>query len=342
MSLIIPKHLKKWSKIAIVSLSWWWPWEIPHRYYYWIKQLKENFQVEIIEMKNTLASAKFVYKNPKKRAEDLMNAFLDPNIDWIISSIWWDDSIRILPYIDYNIIKNNPKIFLWYSDSTIINFICYKAWIRSYYWPSIMTWFAENWWLHNYMKESINKILFKNKKIWEIKPNLDWWTNEFLDWNNKENQKIKRKLNKNNWWNFLQWNWIKTWELLWWCIDVFSFMFWTEIWPNKDEWKWKILFIETSEENMSNKSFERILRTMWIQWVLWNLNWIIMWRAQNEKNYDDSLLKIINWEFWLNKLSIISNMDFWHTDPVFTIPIWAKMILDFENKKVFIDESWTI
>jgi len=119
-------------------------------------------------------------------------------------------------------------------------------------------------------------------------------------------------------------------------------MWWTEIWPDKDEWKWKILFIETSEENISEDNLERILRTMWIQWILENLNWIIVGRAQNEKNYDNSLLKIINWEFWLYNLPIITNMDFGHTDPVFVLPIWAKMTLDFDNKKVFINESWVL
>jgi muramoyltetrapeptide carboxypeptidase LdcA involved in peptidoglycan recycling len=342
MILKIPKKLQRWSKIAIVSSSWWWIWAYPSRYNNWIKQLKEQFWVEIIEMENAKKDPEFVYNNPKKRAEDLMNAFLDPNIDAIFSSIWWDDSIRILPYIDFDVIKNNPKIYMGYSDSTITNFICYKAWIRSYYWPSIMAWFGENWWMFEYMIESVEKTLFSNEIIWEIKPNTSWWTNEFLDWWNPENLNIKRKLNPNTWWRFIQWSWIVEWELLWWCVDVFYFMWWTEIWPDKDEWKWKILFIETSEENISEDNLERILRTMWIQWILENLNWIIVGRAQNEKNYDNSLLKIINWEFWLYNLPIITNMDFGHTDPVFVLPIWAKMTLDFDNKKVFINESWVL
>lgn len=342
MRQIIPIKLKKWSKIATVSSSWWWAWLFRHRYDAWIKQLKNEFWIEIIEMENTLKDPDWVYNNPRARAEDLMSAFLDKNIHWIISSIWWEDGIRILPYIDFEIIRDNPKIFIGYSDSTIIHFICYKAWIRSYYWPAIMTWFAENWWMFQYMIDSINKTLFSSEEIWEIKPNISWWTNEFLDWWDPWNLNVRRKLNKNTPWRFLQWNWFVSWELLWWCIDVFYFIWGTNIWPNKEQWKWKILFIETSEENMSESSFERILRTMWIQGILWNLNWIIMGRAQNEKNYDNSLLKIVNWEFWLNNLPIITNMDFGHTDPMFIIPIWAKMTLDFNSQKVFINESWTL
>ena len=342
MSLKIPKKLKKWSKIATVSLSWWWPWTFKYRYDIWVKQLEENFWVKVVNMKNTLKSPDFVYNNPKKRAEDLMNAFLDDSIDWIISTIWWDNSIRILPYIDFDIIKNNPKVFLWYSDTTITHFICYRAWIRSYYWPSIMAWFWENSWIFNYIKESVEKTLFTDDVIWEIKPNTDWWTDEILDWWNEENQKIKRKLKNNNWWKWLQWKGYFDWELIWWCIDVFHFMWWTKIWLSKDEWKWKILFLETSEEEISETNFERIIRSLWVQWVLQNINWVIMWRALNEKNYDDVLLKVVNWEFWLTNLPIVTNMDFWHTDPMFVIPLWSKAIIDCDNKKFFINDKWAI
>jgi muramoyltetrapeptide carboxypeptidase LdcA involved in peptidoglycan recycling len=270
----------------------------------------------------------------------LMNALKNKYIKAIFSTIWWDDSIRILPYIDFEVIKNNPKIFMGYSDSTITHFIFYYAGIRSYYWPSIMWWFDENCWIYRYMEDSIYKTLFINEIIWEILQNTNWWTSEFLDWNNKNNSKIKRNLNKENSnWRFLQWEWKIYWELLGWCIDVFPFMWWTKIWPEKKKWKWKILFFETSEEKISEIQLERILRVLGIQGILQNLNWIIVWKSIDWKNYDKTILKIVNTELSLN-LPIITNMDFWHIHPVFILPIWAKAELDFENKKFSILESW--
>jgi muramoyltetrapeptide carboxypeptidase LdcA involved in peptidoglycan recycling len=56
-----------------------------------------------------------------------MAAFKDPNIKAIISTIGGEESIRILPYIDFELIKNNPKIFMGYSDTTVSHFICQKA-----------------------------------------------------------------------------------------------------------------------------------------------------------------------------------------------------------------------
>lgn len=49
-------------------------------------------------------------------------------------------------------------------------------------------------------------------------------------------------------------------------------------------------------------------------WVLVNLNWIIVGKAQNNKNYDTSMQKILKWEFWLKNLPIIANLDFGHID----------------------------
>ncbi|UFX83125.1 S66 family peptidase [Candidatus Absconditicoccus praedator] len=335
----IPKKLKKGSKIAVVSSSWGGPGTFPYRYNNGIKQLKEHFGVEIIEMENTIKDPGFVYNNPKKRAEDLMNAFLDSSIDAIFSSIGGDDSIRILPYIDFNIIRNNPKIYMGYSDSTITHFICYKAGLRSYYGPAIMAGFAENAGMFEYMIESVEKTLFNNNIIGEIKPNTNGWTNEFLDWGNPENLNIKRKLNPNTGWRFLQGNGLIKGELLGGCIDVFYFMWGTELWPTADEWKGKIMFFETSEENISEGNLERILRTMGVQGILENINGIIVGRAQDEKNYNESILKIVKGEFGLDNLPIITNMDFGHTDPMFVIPMGAETTLDMDNQKVFINES---
>lgn len=341
MDLIVPQRLSTNSKIAAITLSWWWPWAFPHRYQAGKKQLEETFWVRVVEMPNTLKNPDFIYHNPKERARDLMLAFEDKTIEWIISTIWWDESIRLLPYINYETIKNNPKIFMWYSDSTITNFICYKAGIRSYYWPAIMAWFGENWWIFEYMKDSVQKTLFSGQKIWEIKPNQWWWTDEILEWSNPDNQSRKRKLNKSSWWRFLQGEWIVKWKLLWGLIETFPFMRGTEIRPDKNEWKDKILFIETSEERIDDIEFERIIRTLWAQWILANINWIIMWRAQENKNYDDALLKIINTELHLNNLPIITWMNFGHTDPMFILPIWAQMTLDMKAQKIYIDEAWT-
>lgn len=47
------------------------------------------------------------------RANDLMNMFIDPSVDMILCSRGGYGSMRILPYLDFNIIKITLK-FWWF------------------------------------------------------------------------------------------------------------------------------------------------------------------------------------------------------------------------------------
>lgn len=46
-----------------------------------------------------------------------MNAFKDKTIKAIINAIGGDDTIRLLPYNDFDVIKNKLKIFMGFSDT---------------------------------------------------------------------------------------------------------------------------------------------------------------------------------------------------------------------------------
>ena len=65
----------------------------------------------VIETEHALRDAVWLSKNPKARADDLMAAFADETIDGIVSTIGGEDSIRTLPYLDLDLIRNNPKVF---------------------------------------------------------------------------------------------------------------------------------------------------------------------------------------------------------------------------------------
>ncbi|MBR0596314.1 LD-carboxypeptidase [Clostridiales bacterium BAD-6] len=57
------------------------------------------------------------------RAKDINHAFRDPSIDGIFCLRGGYGVTRILPYIDYDIVRNNPKLFLGYSDITGLHMV---------------------------------------------------------------------------------------------------------------------------------------------------------------------------------------------------------------------------
>ena len=194
--MIKPKKLKKGDKVAIVSLSSGLAGEelFRHRYELGKKRL-EQLGFNVVTMKNALKGIEYLYNHPEKRVEDFMEAILDKDIKGIICNIGGDDTIRLLPYIDFKVIANNPKVFMGYSDTTINHFMMQKAGVISYYGPAVMTDFAENNNMHTYTLKYINEVLLENREDILIKSS-DKWTSEYLDWAIEENNNISRKMNE--------------------------------------------------------------------------------------------------------------------------------------------------
>ena len=140
--MIKPPRLNPGDKVATISPSWGGPSVFPHRYQAGVRQLEAEFGLEVIEMPNTLKDANWLACNPEARADDLMQAFNDPSIKGIITTIGGDDSIRLLPYVDLSVIHSNPKVFMGYSDATISHMLCFKTGLVSFYSPAIMAGFA--------------------------------------------------------------------------------------------------------------------------------------------------------------------------------------------------------
>ena len=72
--------------------------------------------------------------SPKIRAYELINLYKNPEIDMIFDVSGGDLANSVLTYIDFNIIKENPKPFFGFSDlSVIMNSIYKKTNINSYW-----------------------------------------------------------------------------------------------------------------------------------------------------------------------------------------------------------------
>jgi len=342
MTLLKPKLLKPGDTVATISLSWGGAGEYKHRYEIGKKQLQDLFGVKVVETKNALKSADFISKNPKVRADDLMEAFSDKSINAIISNIGGEDSIRTLQYTDLSVIRKNPKIFLGFSDTTVTHFACYKAGLSSFYGTSLLVGFAENGGMHQYQVEDIKRTLFASKPIGQIYPNISGWTSELLDWGKVELQKTKRKLNQNTGWKFLQGNTKIQGKLIGGCVEVLEFLKGTDFWLDKSEWKNKILFLETSEEMMPPDNFRRVLRNYVAQGIFEKINGLIIGRPYHNRfsdEYNNILLQVVRDEQGNDQLPIVTEMDFGHTCPTFTIPYGVLAEIDCIQKTFSIVES---
>ena len=117
----------------------------------------------------------------------------------------------------------------------------------------------------------------------------------------------------------------------------------TSIWPDSTSWQGKILFWESSEEQPSEDQVKYWLRNYAAQGILKNIKGLLVGRSQmnsqwEQKNYDNVCLQVIRDEEKLD-IPIITNMDFGHTDPMFTLPYGVSYTIDCDQRKITIDEN---
>lgn len=342
--MIKPERLKRGDTVAIVSLSRGMLGEksFIHKYELAKKRLEGEFGLHVVAMPNALKGIDYLYEHPEKRAQDLMDAFRDPQIKAVFNAIGGDDTIRLLPYIDFSVLRNNPKIFTGFSDSTTNHFMMNKAGLVSYYGLSVMNNIAEYVEINEYTKNAIDKILFHPQSTLDI-PCSDFCSYEKDKiWWKEENSNLQTPRFPNTGYEIIQGKGKVTGELFGGCIDVFPELLGTSLWPSVEEWKGKLLLIETSEVDMPEMVLSWFLRNLQAQGILHVINGIVVGKpAVKEKveTYKQVYKQIVGFEANLPYLPIIYNVNVGHAYPIGIFPLGLTYEIDCDSKKITLIES---
>jgi muramoyltetrapeptide carboxypeptidase len=75
---------------------------------------------------NMLVRKGYLGGTDQQRADDINQMFADPEVKGIMCGRGGYGSGRILPYLDYALIRSNPKVFIGFSDITAMLYAIYK------------------------------------------------------------------------------------------------------------------------------------------------------------------------------------------------------------------------
>jgi muramoyltetrapeptide carboxypeptidase LdcA involved in peptidoglycan recycling len=330
-SLRLPARLREGDRIAAVSLSWGGPGAIPHRYQAGKRQLEEVFGVTVVEMPHTLADPDFVARNPQARVDDLHQALADPQVAGIVSTIGGDDSIRLLPLIDHDLIAAHPKVFLGFSDTTVTHMAFRLAGVASFYGPSIMAGFGENMGLLPYLRDGVRRMVFAGEAPIEWPANADGWTVEHLDWADPANQERRRTLRESSGRRWLGGRAAEGF-LVAGCVEVLDWLRGTAWSPDL---RGAVLAIETSEEAPPPEMLERYLRSIAPTGDLAGIRALLLGRPggatlppEDHPRYDAAVVRVLYDECGLDQIPIVTGLDFGHTDPAWTLPQGVRVSVD--------------
>lgn len=340
-----PKRLKVGDTIAAISLSSGMAGEseLLWRYKQGKSQLAE-MGFKVVDLDFTLAGEAQVYQCPEKRALDLQQALTDDRIAGIISVIGGNDSYRLFEYLDLEVIKNNPKVFIGYSDSTSVHQFFRMAGVVSFYGPCLLVDFAENGGVSRFTSEVFRHILMTDSANYTF-PWRQEWTSERLEWV-AENKDKKRQLLLDEGPILIQGEPIGSIKghFMGGCLDVLAMLRGTKMYPERDDFKNGLLLLETSEGYMSPTALEEELRTMGIIGALSQVNGILVGKPQDNKYFDAyqvAIIKVLK-EFGLGKLPVLYNCPFGHTEPKWTLPLGVRARLNLETTQIELLETATI
>lgn len=294
------------------------------------KEYLQNKGFKIVEGKLTGKSDCYRSGSIKERAEELNALIRNPEIKCIMSTIGGMNSNSILPFIDYEALKRDPKIIIGYSDVTAILLAIYsQTGITTYYGPALVASFGELRpfvdWAYKYFKE----LLVDETKFPYTLDNPLFWTEESIDWETQDRGKEQKK-NK----LITVYGGIARGRLMGGNLDTMQGIWGSKYMPEiKDG---DILFIEDAQKDAA--TIERSFSLLKVNGILDKISGLILGKHQL---FDDSKTGRKPYEILLEvlgdrKLPFIAEFDCCHTHPMMTLPIGCQIELDATKKKVTI------
>jgi muramoyltetrapeptide carboxypeptidase LdcA involved in peptidoglycan recycling len=319
--------LQEGDTIGIVSPSWGGLGAFPHRAEAGIKHLESmGFKVKMAE--HAANDEGYVSDTAENRAQDIHDMFRDPEVKMILAAIGGDHSCHLLPLLDFDLIRQNPKIFMGYSDITVPNIaIWQQTGLTTFNGPALITDFAEFLEMFDYTEQYFLKAVTKAEPVGKIEPST-FWTEEMLDWETKMDQTRPRHQTESTGWSWLKPGFGEG-PLIGGCLESLQHLRGTPYWP---DWKGAIMFFETSEEKPSPEKVDGILMDYENMGVLEKLAGMLVGRPMfyNERE-KQQLREIILARTEKYNFPIISDMDFGHTAPQFTLPLGCPARIDTQQ-----------
>lgn len=302
---MVATKLKNGDEIRVIS---------PSRSLSVIKEEKIKEAVEFLESqgfkvtfsKNSRKIDKVCSSDIKDRVADLHEAFLDKNVKAILTSTGGFNVNQILEYIDYDIIKNNPKIICGYSDITaLLNAIYAKTGLVTYHGLHFSS-FKKHI-NREYSNDMFRKCVCESEQ-YDIYPSNKEYNYEIVQDGKAEGTIVGGNL----------------------C--TLNLLQGTEFMPDLEE---KILFLEDDNivGDLFSYEFERNLQSLLQVKGTDKLRGVVFGRFSDDCNMTiDVIRRMVRSKKQLKNVPIISNVEFGHLFPIITFPIGGKVIINTQNE----------
>jgi len=281
------------------------------------KRNLENLDYKLILSDNILKCDRGRSASFSDRAKEINTMFADKNIDMILCATGGEFLVEILPYVNFDLLKNNPKFVAGFSDPTGLLYpITTKYDIATIYGQNFSSFGSENW------HKSQNDFLEIIKGNLLVEHSYDLYEEEYLeDATGLSGYNLTEKV----YWNTLDGNSVSfKGRIIGGCFDLIAELAGTK-YDGISEFNEKykkdgiIWYFDNCELSM-----EEVIRTLWKMNELGYFkytNGIIFGRFGSDKTYYDYDVKSCLLDSVVSKLNIpiVYDADISHKSPCLTI-----------------------
>jgi muramoyltetrapeptide carboxypeptidase len=249
----------------------------------------------------------------ERRIEDLHDAFANPSVKLILSVIGGYNSNQLLQYIDYDLIRKNPKRLCGFSDITALgNAIYAKSGLVTYSGPHFFNFGQKKGF--DYTQEAFVHCHFSDQP-YSVTPSTQYVDGYWA--NNQDNPEFI----PNKGWLVLNEGEAEG-TIIGGNLGTFGLLFGTDYMPRPEGDI--ILFIEEDSED-KDVGFDRHLQALLHQSWVPQVRAIVIGRYEKASGTtNEKLTTMIRSKKELRDLPIIANVDFGHTTPLITFPIGGR------------------
>lgn len=307
----------------------------------------EEYGLNIKFMPHALMGLDYIKAHPEKRAEDLLQAFQDPSVDMILCAIGGDDTYRLLPYLfEHDELANSvtDKVFLGFSDTTINHLMLHKVGLTTFYGQAFLPDICE---LSSEMLPYTRKFfeeLIHTETISEISPSYVWYEER----KSFAIDQVGKPLISHPDFGFelLQGPALFSGKILGGCIDSIYDMFNGDryadmpvlcekyhLFPDPEDWKGRILLLETSEEKPSPDKYRNALEHLKQTGLFEAVSGLLVGKPMDEtyaQEYRLLLTQVID----RPDLPIVFNLNVGHSLPRCIIPFGINAVVDADKQLI--------
>ena len=305
-----------------------------------LRRLKE-YGLNVKLMPNACKGLEYVKAHPEKRAEDLLAAFRDPEIDMILCAIGGDDTYSMLPYLfGHNELAEavSNKIFLGFSDTTINHLMLHKVGLRSFYGQAFLCDLCELApEMHPYTRKYFEELITTGT-IREITPSDVWYEERVRC--SPDQVGTRTPSHPNQGFELLQGAPVFSGKILGGCIDSMYDIFNGDryadmpvlcekyhLFPEAEEWKGRIILLESSEEKPTPEQYRKSLEYLKERGVFDAVNGVLAGKPMDE-TYAEEYKQLLKEVIAKPELPIVFNINIGHAMPRCIMPFGVEATVD--------------